>query len=277
MPPEESGHSELVDLSEHCLRISRFLYADATIGSEEEYDRDHHSAEEYWGGVAEPLHIAGSIESISITPAALDPGSGMMCSTAWEYDVAVSDLTAIYLKELTRFMWCWIALEKIADLICGTQGSRSRRIINFLDQQYKVSLDWEEVRDISAEAQSLTPTDLRRRLDSALKKDPNPTYFPIHLCREARNDIFHAHSTDLFPDDETPPHDDGRVRFPRLLCRLTLLIIQQVFTVYYKDSEYKTGQLMPSQGIPSGIFLRQAARNLHFTEVDIRARQMSLL
>ena len=142
---------EFVDLSEHFLRISRFLYLDAPIDAEQQQEeRDHYAALGFWEGVAEPLHIAGSIKSIGVTPAALNPGSGMMCSAAWKHDLALSELTATYLREVTRFMWDWIALEKLADSLCGSSGGRTKRIINFL--RCSPGSVWEETKSLGPDS-----------------------------------------------------------------------------------------------------------------------------
>lgn len=266
---------EFVDLSEHFLRISRFLYLDATIEAEQHQDnRDHHAAEEFWEGVAEPLHIAGSIESISVTPSALNPDSGMMCSTAWEYDLAASEVTAAYLKEITRFMWSWIALEKLADLLCGSKGGRTERIIQFLKRS--PSGVWEEAKSLGAVSLDLFDPTSRSRIETVLTKTLDAEFAHIHICREARNDLFHAHSINLFPSDEFEILDDPRVRLPKALCRITLLVIQSVLHAHFYHSTYLTGELMTSDGVPQGVPLPIAARYIHFSEADIQCNQSEL-
>lgn len=269
---------ELVDLSEHFLRISRFLYLDATIDAEERLEgRDHLAAEEFWQGIAEPLHIAGSIESVNVTPAALDPSSGMMCSSAWEHDLAVSELTAAYLREITRFMWSWIALEKISDRLCGNKGGRTERIISFLNNS--PDSIWGEARSLGETALCLLDTvdpTVRRRIDSVLAKEDDDSFSHIHICREARNELFHAHRVELYPSDEVELFDDPRVKLPQTLCRITLIIIQSVLHAHFYHSTYPTGELMASDGVPQGVALPVAVRNIHFDEINIHKNQLNI-
>ena len=269
---------EFVDLSEHFLRISRFLYLDATIDAEERLEgRDHQAAEEFWQGIAEPLHIAGSIESINVTPAALDPGSGMMCSTAWEHDLALSELTAAYLREITRFMWSWIALEKLSDCLCGNKGGRTERIISFLKNS--PGSVWGEAKSLGETALCLLDTVdpmVRRRIGTVLAKERDINFSHIHICREARNELFHAHRVELYPSEDVGIPDDPRIKLPQTLCRITLIIIQSVLHAYVYRSTYPTGELMTSEGVPQGVALPVAVRNIHFVEISIQRNQLDI-
>lgn len=267
---------EFVDLSEHFLRISRFLYLDATIEPEQKLEeRDHYAAQEFWEGISEPLHIAGSIESISVTSAALSPDAGMMCSTAWEHDLALSELTATYLREVTRFMWAWIALEKLADCLCGNDGGRSERIIRFLKGS-PVNV-WEEAKSLGLTAHSLLDPKVRTSVETVLAKQPNVDFAHVHICREARNELFHAHNVDLFPSEDFDISDHPRVKLPQNLCRITLIVIQSVLHAYFHRSAYLTGELMTSDGVPQGVPLPVALRNIHLADINIEGSQLEPL
>lgn len=266
---------DFVDISEHFLRVSRFLYLDATIEAEQQTEeRDHHAAEEFWQGVAEPLHLAGSIESINVTPAALNPDSGMMCSTAWEYDLALSELTAAYLREITRFMWAWIALEKLTDCLCGNKGGRTERIIHFL--KGSPGSVWQEAKWLGVRALSLLDPTVRRRIEAVLAKQRDIDFAHVHICREARNELFHAHNVDLFPSEDFDISDDPRIKLPQTLCRITLVVIQSILHAYFRRSTYRTGELMTADGVPQGIPLPIALRNIHFAEIGIQRNQLEL-
>lgn len=270
-----TGNMEFVDLSEHFLRISRFLYRDTTIEAEDQLEgRDHYAAEECWQGVAEPLHIAGSIESINVTPAALDPDSGMMCSPAWEHDLALSELTAAYLREITRFMWAWIALEKLTDCLCGNKGGRTERIIHFL--KGSPGSVWEEARSLGVTALNLLDPMVRCRIEAVLAKQRDIDFAHVHIFREARNELFHAHNVDLFPSEDVDISDDPRIKLPQTLCRITLIVIQSVLHAYFHCSTYLTGELMTSDGVPQGVPLPVVLRNIHFVETSIQRNQLEL-
>lgn len=266
---------EFVDISEHFLRISRFLYLDATIEAEQQLgERDHYAAGEFWQGIAEPLHIAGSIENINVTPAALNPDSGMMCSTAWEHDLALSELTAAYLREITRFMWAWIALEKLADCLCSGKGGRTKRIIDFLKPSPESI--WNEAKTLGVIALNLLDPTVRRQIEAILAKQRDIDFAHIHICREARNELFHAHSVDLFPSEDFDVSDDPRIKLPQILCRITLVVIQSVLHAYFYRSTYRTGELMTSDGVLQGAPLPIALRNIHCAETTIQRNQLEL-
>jgi hypothetical protein len=279
--PDPLPELGLVDLAQHFLRFSRFLYADATLGKESTYEeRDHHQAEEFWGGIAAPLHIGGSIKAIEVTPAALNPDASMMCSHAWDFDLALSELTALHVKELTRFMWAWIALEKLVDLVCFGPGSRTQKLTAFLTTG-DAAATFLVTRTLTHHAFALAGKSIRQSTRSAIKKSGASGLEHIHLCREARNALFHSHSVNLEPDDWGPdttyrPEDDHRVVFPRILCRLTLLTIQSALFTHFRDSTYLTGQLMQMDGVPRGVPLPDAVRGLHLAEVGRGDGQLDL-
>jgi hypothetical protein len=116
-----------VKTSEHFARLCRFLYRDATVEVlSHDDERDHNAAEEFWSAVAEPLRIAASIDEIKAMPDVLEPGGSAMCGTAWDLEVAWGDLTSCYVLETTRFMWAWVAFEKLIDLVCADEKGRGR-------------------------------------------------------------------------------------------------------------------------------------------------------
>ena len=230
--------------------------------------RDHHAAEEFWEGVAKPLHIAGGIESIIVTPSALDPLSGPMCSTAWKYHVTLSEFMAAYLREITRFMWAWIALEKLADTLCVPGGGRTERVIRFLKQSD--SSAWKEAKLFGMEACYLLDQEVRSRIEKFLAKNHDDIKFAyIHICREARNELFHAHNVELYPSEDFGVADDPRIKLPQLLCRITLIVIQSILHAYFRRSTYPTGELMTSYGVLQGVPLPKAVRHIHFTVLMI--------
>jgi hypothetical protein len=266
---------EFVAISEHMIRVSRFLYLDATIEADAQgTERDHYAAEEFWRGVAEPLHIGGSIERIGVNPSALDPGSSLMCSTAWEHDLALSELTSAYLLELTRFMWAWISLEKLTDTLCGNGGGRTERMIHYLKSS--PGRGWNEAKGLGQRALELLRPEVRSRVEAILLRQAETDFAHIHICREARNDLFHANSVDLFPSDEYQIADDPQIQLPKVLCRTTLIIIQSILHTYFYKSSSLTGKLMPARGIMQGVTFPEALRRLHFESDNAPEHQPEL-
>ncbi len=176
-PSDELG---LIDLAEHFLRLSRFLYADATLERDAKHkEYDLYETEEYWRGIASPLLIGGSINAIGVTPAALNPNASMMCSHAWDFDLALSELTALHVMELTRFMWAWIALEKLIDLICIGPGNRTQKLITFLTADGAVA-KFQVTAALTHQAFLLTDSSVRQNTLVAIKKAGIPGTEHIH-------------------------------------------------------------------------------------------------
>jgi len=67
-------------IAEYCLRISRFLYRDATADTKAESGSWEGADGDFWEGTAHPLFIAGSIDRVLATPSALDPNYSDWCS-----------------------------------------------------------------------------------------------------------------------------------------------------------------------------------------------------
>lgn len=282
-----------IDLSEHFLRISRLLYSEAVAEAAWQMKKNRQIAEESWlGGVAEPLHIAGSIESIGVTPSALNPETAGWCNAGAEYDDALSEITAAYLRELTRFMWAWIALEKLASSLCEKKGTRTERVIQFLKQSPNVL--WEEAKSLGKGAFSLLDPricvhtkfstfplrlfdeKIYNRIGGLLLKERNADFWHIHICREVRNELFHAHSVTLSPPEDYEIFKDPRVRLPKTLCRITLLIIQSVLYTCFYNSKCLTDDHLDSEGVLPNIPLHIAIRRIHIADTYIHHRQPEL-
>ena len=282
-----------VNLSEHFLRISRFLYSGATVEAAWQMKKNRQIAEENWSeGIAGPLHIAGSIESVDVTPSALNPETAGWCDTGAQYDDALSEITAAYLKEVTRFMWAWIALEKLASSLCGNKGSRTERVIQFLKQSPNVL--WEEAKSLGKGAFSLLDPricvhtefgeffprlfdqKIHNRIGALLLKEQNADFWHIHICREVRNELFHAHSVTLSPPEDYEIFEDPRVRLPKTLCRITLLVIQSVLYTYFYNSKCLTENHLDLKGVLPNVPLHIAMRRIHIADTDIHHKQPEL-
>ncbi|WP_419589523.1 hypothetical protein [Thiolapillus sp.] len=272
MKPSSLVATEIVPLSEHFARLCRFLYCDSTIieksgvESNEPYD-----TQEFWEIIAEPLRIGGSIESTQVTTEFIEPGGSLMCSQAWDYECALSDITSLYTLEMTRFMWAWIAFENLSRRCCSDYEGKgpSGKVIEYLKTKSNNS-ELKGLAIIYAEAKSLVSDKILQTVTRAANCTDSSKYHYIHLCREIRNELFHSHKTCIEPyfdeNDNTTLEDDPRIILLKTLSHLTLLSIQTILHAYFRYSDTKTGWLMTSQGIPNGIKLQRALEVLHLTE-----------
>jgi len=260
-----------VELSEHFARLCRFLYRDASVIEESGIEHTKpYETEEFWGVVAEPLRIGGSIKNIEANPEIIDPGGSLMCSQAWEYECALKDITSFYTFAVTRFMWAWIAFENLANRCCSEhQGAGiTAKVIEYLKGRNKLNLiGLESTYD---QAVGIARENVLQRANRAAERTDSSQYLYIHLCREARNELFHSHHNFIEPfydeEDSVKLKDDSRVVFLESLTRLTLFSIQSVLGVYFHTSTIRTGWLMESHGVPKDIVLSNVVGILHLND-----------
>lgn len=204
----------------------------------------------------------------SFDPLNTDP---FMCSSAMDYLGRKSNFQSSYIKVLTVFMWTRIAHESAIDMVIPEKsGSRSDRLINYIKSN---TYSWKlhALKTCVYSAYKRAPNIINQRAIKAAQKKRQYEFFHIHLCREARNDLFPSHEVDLEPFDEYNEEEykideDKRVVFIQELTRLTLLDLQIIFFLYFKDTELLTGQVMTKEGIPPKIPIAEAVRVLHLEE-----------
>ena len=119
---------------EHIVRLWRLIARDIST-CEEKLPNSQKSVETIdWEAVLGPLHIASSIEALSANTGYVDDtGSIMYCGSVADFEDMHSELMSQHIKELTIFVWVWIAFEKAIDLLCNGFGkSRTKIAIEFI-------------------------------------------------------------------------------------------------------------------------------------------------
>lgn len=169
-------------------------------------------------------------------------------------------------------MWAWIAFEKLVDVVCPPLSGRgpTNKAIDFL-KEYETSSNLIGIKAICRCASTLAKPDVVRNAERSAKKTNSLPFIHVHLCREARNDFVHSHGVELYPSDwgehsQYQASNDEVVVLLRQVSRLTLLTIQSLLFVYFRDSTAKTGEFMCSLGIKTGLRLPEAVRILHLTD-----------
>ena len=239
--------------------------------------------EKSWNEIIDPLHIASSIESISVdTNYVDDTQSVVWCSPAAVFEDAHSMLISKYVKELTILIWTWIAFERTIELLCGKKGNLSERAIEFIRNKVGVcrlhGLDQAEWKVFDLSQKNL---DLKDKINSIeIRNIYDNKFLFIHICRIARNYIIHRNSNMPIPDDwgegtDYRVEEDDRIVFVESLTQLILFSLQTLIYAYFYDKSDMTEEI-DSKGVLDDVLIHEALQVLHLNEDDFDIRQMEL-
>ena len=264
-----------VNLSEHFTLIYRFLTLVATCfdpDTGEEYEAGH---TDLWRKAAEPLRLAASIAEIKVTPDILFGDSYLFCKNALEFELRMGQLTSLYIRETTRFIWAWFAYDKLIRIVNGNSNERisveSRKIITFLRKDESLVPE-RLAHNLQHVAMLAAGTEIVEEFNDFTKNNTNKLFPHIHFCRIARNCFLHSRQVDLLLDSDVMEHSEKDfsnnkyIALPRALTRLILLTIQHILAVYYKDSKHMTDLYMSADEDEADLTLSDALLVLHLKE-----------
>ena len=261
-----SENATLVDEREHIVRLYRIIARDIATCYERIPSQQKRFIGINWNTVFTPLHVASSIEELSADTSYVDDTQSVAyCRPAAEYEATHSKLISQYIKELTVFVWTWLAFEKTIKILCTVKGRGSTgRAIAFIRDSVGV-VQLHGLRDIVQKASDLAPIEVREQAIKTSKDEPN--FLFIHLCREARNHIIHGDVAIPSPEDmEYCVERDSHSIFVRLLTQLVLFAIQTLLFAAFQGVSHRTSIVMESLGIPKNLPIQDALRVLHLNE-----------
>ena len=230
-----------------------------------------------WDAVAAPLQFAASMFGIRTdTTFVDDTDSGSYCSSAADFDEAQSQLMSVYVEEVTKFVWVWMALEMAIDTLCvSSRWDRIGAAVKFIrDKGARIPFVGlsEAEQETYVKAPTVTRDALSRHTKALGQEVPRELFF-LYLCREGRNYLVHGNAGMLVPDDWDPNSTDwckgdDRVVWARSLRRLGLFGLQSLLYAAFHDSTHRTSTAMTSEGVPEGVLVHEALRVLHLNEDD---------
>ena len=253
---------------EHIARLYRIIARDIETCDEKIPSQQKCFNEINWNTVITPLHVASSIEDISADTSYVDDTQSVAyCRPAAEYEDKHSKLMSQCIKELTVFVWTWLAFEKTVEILCTVQGRGSTRpAITFIRDNVGI-VQLHGLRNIVQKVSSLAPAKVREQAIKTSKDEPK--FLFIHLCREARNHIIHGNTTIPSPADvEYRVKSDKYFIFLRSLTQLVLFGIQTLLFAAFQGVNYRTSRIMKSWGIPKNLLVQDALRVLHIDKED---------
>ena len=266
-----SEDARLVDARDHTARLWRLIVRDVDIS-------ECPLGELRWDAVATPLQFAASIFAIKVDTSFVDDtGSALYCGTAADFDDAQSQLISVYVEEVTKFVWIWMALETAIDSLCApSQGGRIGAAVTFVKEK-GVRIPFVGLSQAEKETYVKTPAVIRDDLHRQTKRlflqeVPGELSF-LYLCRKARNYLLHGdaemprtHDWDSHRTDWYEGADE--VVWVKSLERLGLFGIQSILYAAFHDSTHRTGTVMASEGVPEGVLVHEALQVLHLNEDD---------
>lgn len=281
--PQQPG--ELIDLSEHCARLSDLLgYPEVSAKRPYRKVRDETID---WMSASEWLRIASSIDCVEVDTTRFDE-SVAWCRPAWEYESQRSILLSQLATQLTVFNFAWGGFETITRLIDPPRvpkGVKPGRT-SFVDEAaFYLKSHFEPMRLPAFYGAVLA--DFRETLDRIshygnLSEEFRIQQFAgisgvgIHVVRRIRNRL--AHGTMRMPVPErwsgTTPLD---VELIGLSTRIVLLTVQMLLSTYFKDDHFTVDCPVDEWGVSSEEEIGVALRRLHVRPSAVDRNQLSLL
>ncbi len=234
-----------------------------------------------WEAVSTPLQFAASISGITADTSYVDDtGSGLYCRLAANYDDAQSKLISVYVAEVTKFVWVWMALEMTINSLCTL--SRQNRIglaVKFVEER-GARIRFFGLHEVEQETHAKAPDvvldeyicAVSKRIKKRGQELPKELYF-FYLCRAARNYLVHGNAdmpiTKDWDQNTTDWYErNDRVVWVRSLARLALFGLQSLLYAAFCDSDHTTSTVMTSEGVPERVLVHEALQVIHLSESD---------
>lgn len=106
-------HDHMISITEHASRLAKFF--------------DQTEEPNLWRKPTEWLTTASGIVAVRFDTIRYDDSHGW-CAPAGEFNSAHDALLQRYVTELTRFTYCWIALESVVDVIAPPKAAQRGKI-----------------------------------------------------------------------------------------------------------------------------------------------------
>ena len=271
-----------VDSREHAARLWRLIARELRSEESPLGDCD-------WNAVLIPLHVSSSIYEVEADTSFVDDTESVVyCRPAAEYESARSDLMSKYVRNLTVFVWTWIALEKAIDLVCPcSKGNRVHNAVKFITRHAKSAELW-GMRDVANGTYEVVRNLMGDKIDRKIRLATNNGFWSpelnvlfIYVCREARNFFVHEAMIDFEPEDWGASSDyriepDKKLVAVNLLTHSTLFAIQLLLLASAVSCEctYRTNE--NSAGVPSDLLLQQVLQAIHLRPEDYSLRNGEL-
>jgi hypothetical protein len=258
--------SELIDLQEHCYRLS-FLIAELPGRSRRNLS---------WLSAADWLNTAAGVQKVEIDTSRFDE-TVMWCGPAWDYESKRSELLTQVGTQLTVFNFVWGGFETVIKVIappCVPRHIKRRRTVIddalfYLKNEYEPTPRVALYDDVLAELRLILKEYPHYDLDGEFKEHSfsGMSGLGAHIVRIIRNDF--AHGSARLPI----PHDwgsdkilDSERPYPELIgisSRILLLTAQMLLLAHLKDEKIKICNLRDSDGEYYDTNAQTALRILH--------------
>ena len=222
--------------------------------------------------------MATSINQVEADTSYVDPsGSVAYCRSAAEYEDARSELISRYVKDLTVFVWTWIAFEKAIDILCRRSQDRIGDAVKYIKRRLGrftiVGLPEVEERTLDL-IRPLVEVKIRQKMVKLIEErewiDQRHLVW-LYVLREGRNCIVHGEIRDVEPDDwglrsTYRGEHDKHVVTVGVLTRLSLFALQMLLLAATQDGAHRIED--DSMGFPENALLQDVLKIVHLDEDD---------
>lgn len=230
-------HDNMISLAEHASELAKFL------GRIEDLDA--------WLPVQEWLEVASGILSVRFGIVQFDDRIGW-CESADEFNNAREELLQRYVTELTRFTYCWAALECAIDVIDppdAPQRGKINKACYYIQQHSSNERGVPCYCDVLSDLQEIVYNLEETKISNRFKKPPSfvsDRALALYAIYLLRNQFAHGALHLPFPDEDHRPQSPY-VRLIQLASRLTLMSIQHLLAAAHR-ADFFTWEAIHDEG-----------------------------
>ena len=191
-----------------------------------------------WLPIQEWLVVASGIRSVRFEIVQFDDSYGW-CKSADEFNDAREELLQRYVTELTRFTYCWAALESAVDVIGPPDAPQRGKINNacyFIQQHSPNDRGVPCYCDVLSDLQEIVYNLEEPKISNRFKQPPSfvsGRSLALYGIYSLRNQFAHGALHLPLPDEDHRPRSPY-VRLIQLASRLTLMSIQHLLAAAHR-------------------------------------------
>ena len=201
--------------------------------------------------IQEWLTVASGIRSVRFEIVQFDDSYGW-CESADEFNNAREELLQRYVTELTRFTYCWAALECAVEIIDPPDAPRQGKINKacyYIQQHSSNERGVPCYCDVLSDLQEVVYNLEETKISDRFKKPPSfvsDRSLALYVIYSLRNQFAHGALHLPLPDEDHQPQSPY-IRLIQLASRLTLMSIQHLLAAAHR-ADFLTWEVIHDEG-----------------------------
>ena len=229
--------NNMISLAEHASELAKLL------GFIEDPDA--------WVPIQEWLKVASGIRSVRFETVQFDDSHGW-CESADEFYNARDELLQRYVTELTRFTYCWAALECAVEVIDppdAPQRGKINKACYYIQQHSSNDRGVPWYCDVLSDLREIVYNLEEPKISNRFKRPPSFVLIrslAMYVIYSLRNQFAHGALHLPFPDEDHRPQSPY-VGLIQLASRLTLMSIQHLLAAAHR-ADFLTWEAIHDDG-----------------------------